>query len=235
MPGLPGIPAPPLRRTDHAGVTGLQLLRGPQGRPMPPAYCIPTAGQAPDRPVSRCSRFPRPRFPGSPPSGATLNAWSPSRIRSLHSRASVHSKVADTSSPAVDGLNFAAADSLPQPRVDADRCELEPKAQERERQKKRRKQDGQFSKMHSPCPARVQGPIGFFLRPWSPCSHLTGAYIPGSCDHPRPRVVREEVAGHIRGPQGLSHHRREDPSPGLPTAFPQSLAPSPSRDRAPVG
>ena len=120
IPGIPGFPATPLRLTVLAGIAGRQLLRGPQGRPMPPAHCILAAGQAPDRPVSWCSRSPRSIFPGSAISCAALHAGSPSRTCLRRSRASVHSKVARASSLAVVDLNLAAATPLPRPDLEAD-------------------------------------------------------------------------------------------------------------------
>ena len=73
------------------------------------------------------------------------------------------------------------------------------KARAKENKDKKNEIDS-LSKVHPPCAARVQGPIGSFLHPRFPCSHPAGVRIPGSCDHPRPRIVREEVAGLVRGP-----------------------------------
>ena len=53
IPGIPGFPATPLRRTVLAGITGRQLLRGPQGEADAP------------RALSPCSR---------------PSAWPPSRL-----------------------------------------------------------------------------------------------------------------------------------------------------------
>ena len=73
---------------------------------MPPAHCLLAAGKAPGRPVGRCSRFPRAHFPGSALSCTAPYAGPPSRTRPRRSQTSVPSKVVDTSSPAVFGLDF---------------------------------------------------------------------------------------------------------------------------------
>ena len=145
----------------------MQVLRAfscfgvPRGRPMPPAHCIPAAGPAPRRPVSQCYGFPRSRFPGSATSCAALCIGLPPRTRLWRSRARVHSKVADASSPIVVGLDSTAAGASPQPGLVAGRFELKPKSKTNTKAKKS-KQDGQLVKVHSPYPARVQGPIGSF-------------------------------------------------------------------------
>ena len=145
----------------------MQVLRAfscfgvPRGRPMPPAPCVHAAGPAPGRPVSQCYGFPRSRLPGSAPSCAALCIGLPPRTRLWRSRARVHSKVADAPSPLVVGLDSSAAGASPQPGLVAGRLELKPKSKTNTKAKKS-KQDGQLFKVHSPCPARVQGPIGSF-------------------------------------------------------------------------
>ena len=197
IPSIPGLLAPPLRLTVLAGFVGRQLLRGSTREADAPAHCIPVAGQAPDHPVSWCSRFPRSSFPGSALSCAALHASSPFRTCLRLSRVSVHSKVARASSLTVVAPGLAAAMPLPRPGLEADAVGLETRANENVDKKN---EIDSLSKVHPPCAARVQGPIGSFLRPWYPCSHLAGVRIPGSCDHPRQRIVREEVAELIRGP-----------------------------------
>ena len=132
IPGIPGLPAPPLRLAVLAGFVGRQLLRGSTREADAPAHCIPVAGQAPDHPVSWCSRSPRSIFPGSALSCAALHASSPFRTCLRLSRASVHSKIARASSLAVVDPGLAAAMPLPRPGLEADAVGLETRAKENE-------------------------------------------------------------------------------------------------------
>ena len=109
IPSIPGLLAPPLRLTVLAGFVGRKLLRGSTREADAPAHCIPVAGQAPDHPVSWCSRSPRSIFPGSALSCAALHASSPFRTCLRLSRVSVHSKVARASSLTVVAPGLAAA------------------------------------------------------------------------------------------------------------------------------
>ena len=169
IPSIPGLLAPPLRLTVLAGFVGRKLLRGPQGRPMPPAHCILAAGQAPDHPVSWCSRSPRPIFPGSAISCAAPHAGSPSRTRLRRSQSSVPSQFADTSSSAVAGLNLAAAVSPPLPCLETGAVGTRVEGVRKQKQK----QDGQLFK--SALSKLSQGP-----RPhWVPSSPMVPLFSPG--------------------------------------------------------
>ena len=170
----------------------------PRGRPMPPAHCIPAAGPAPGRPVSQCYGFPRSRFPGSATSCAALCLGLPPRTRLWRSRARVHSKVVDASCPIVAGLDSTAAGAFPQPGLVAERCELKPKSKTNTKSKEKQ---ARWTAGQSALSIPSQGPRPhWFLSPWSPCSHLAGARVPGSRGRPQQRVVKEEVAGSFRGP-----------------------------------
>ena len=85
IPSIRGVLATPRRLTALADIAGLQLLWGPQGRPMPSAYCILAAGQAPGHPVGWCSGAPRPVSPDSAISGDVTHSGSPPRARQWRS------------------------------------------------------------------------------------------------------------------------------------------------------
>ena len=174
IPGIPGLLAPPLRLTVLAGFVGRQLLRGSTREADAPAHCIPVAGQAPDHPVSWCSRSPRSSFPGSALSCAALHASSPFRTCLRLSRVSVHSKVARASSLTVVAPGLAAAMPLPRPGLEADAVGLKTRASENLEKQKRDRQP-----LKSASTMRSQGP-----RPhWVLSSPTVPLFAPGRRPH----------------------------------------------------
>ena len=96
-----------------------------------------------------------------------------------------------------------------------------------ENERKQENKTDSLSKVFPPRSARVQGPIGSLFRPWSPCSRLASASIPGFCDHPRQRIVREGLAELVLELRGLFHHGGLNLPPGLKATFLMGQAPSP--------